>query len=200
MNKLDDKVKDYYQHQTLSPEATERMLKLGEKAAAQGNAGGRKLSVPARRGLLVFAASFLLAVIAGQFYHFNKSASELVLAEIAMNHNKHLESEYVFKDFRQLKLAMQRLDFELQPPENLPMKLLGGRYCSIQGNLAAQLKVTLNNVDEVATLYVTPVTERLNKISDQNVQFDNVSIRLWKDGNYFYGLASDAVLKLKADT
>ena len=158
MKKLENDIKNYFESQELSPDAIERMLAMGERATKQGDqdsqisgetSASKKFSNLTKRGLLVFAASFMMAVIIGQFYHFNKSTSELVLAEIAMNHNKRLDSEYIFNDFNQLKLAMQRLDFELLSPVNLSLKLIGGRYCSIQGNLAAQLKVKLDNSEGV---------------------------------------------------
>jgi len=84
------------------------------------------------------------------------------------------------------------LDFGLARPESLAAnyRLIGGRYCSIQGRLAAQLKVEDTNSGEIATLYITPVTERLIGISDQQVVHDNVNIKLWKADNFFYGLAT----------
>jgi hypothetical protein len=61
-----------------------------------------------------------------------KYHTELVLAEIAMNHNKHLNVEYPYHEYQELQAAMDRLDFKLTPIKNLPGKfsLLGGRYCS----------------------------------------------------------------------
>ncbi|MEJ2180390.1 MAG: hypothetical protein P8Y28_08125 [Gammaproteobacteria bacterium] len=43
----------------------------------------------------------------------------------------------------------------------------------------------------IATLYVTPSTDKLEKIANQQVVFDNVTIRMWQDGKNFYGLATD---------
>ena len=88
---------------------------------------------------------------------------------------------------------MDRLDFKLAPIKDLPGKfsLLGGRYCSIQGKLAAQLKVKDIVSGNIATLYVTTSTDKLEKIANQQVVFDNVTIRMWQDGKNFYGLATD---------
>jgi len=69
--------------------------------------------------------------------------------------------------------------------------LIGGRYCSIQGGLAAQLKVRSKASGKVATLYVTTLTDKLQRIKGQRVVQDNVDIHLWQQQGRFFGLATD---------
>ena len=198
MDKKDITIKKYYQDQHLSVGSVERILSCGEQAAQdRQNRSQKRTSFfsanQIKLGALAVAASFLLAIVIGQTYFFSRSATELVLAEIAMNHNKRLNVEYPYQDYQKLQAAMDRLDFKLAPLSDLPgeFSLLGGRYCSILGKLAAQLKVKGNNSGNIATLYVTPASEKLQNIANQQVVFDSVTIRMWQDGENFYGLATD---------
>lgn len=198
MSKKDKTIKEYYQDQRLSDNSVDRILERGRQVAQErqfaSTSRERFFSVSQiKLGVLAFAASFFLAVVIGQTYFFTRSNTESVLAEIAMNHNKRLNVEYPYQEFQKLQAAMDRLDFNLMPMIDLPGKfaLLGGRYCSIQGKLAAQLKVKDIVSGNIATLYVTPATDKLQKIANQQVVFDNVTIRMWQDGKNFYGLATD---------
>lgn len=198
MNKEGKTIKEYYQDQRMSTDSVERILERGRQVAQDRQSAStsreRFFTVhQIKLGVLAFAASFLLAVVISQTYFFSRSTTELVLAEIAMNHNKRLNVEYPYQEYQKLQTAMDRLDFKLAPMIDLPGKfsLLGGRYCSIQGKLAAQLKVKDIASGNIATLYITPATDKLQKIANQQVVYDNVTIRMWQAGKNFYGLATD---------
>lgn len=211
MKNLDKSIKDHFLDKRLSDSAIDRIMAMGEAAKLSGadrqpscQGKPRQQLIPASRfwwqktnnwqtASLIFFVAVFLGIFAGQGYHFNSSVTGLVLQEIAMNHNKRLEAEYPANEYIQLKTAMTRLDFELAKPEKLPdnYQLIGGRYCSIQGHIAAQLKVKNSDDGRIATLYVTPITKRLSGISGQEAVQGNVNIKLWMADNYFYGLAAD---------
>jgi anti-sigma factor RsiW len=190
-DKLSAGLKDYYQSQSLSAQSVQQLLAQAE------------VSKPAawwvRRPVigLAWAASLLVVVMAGQFFYhqhsFQGDLTTLVLEEIAMNHNKRLNAEYVETRPDVLRTAMQRLDFSLELPEDIQrdFQLIGGRYCSIQGGLAAQLKVRSNRSGEVSTLYVTALTDKLQRIKEQRVAQGDVDIHLWQQQGRFFGLATD---------
>ena len=120
------------------------------------------------------------------------SVGELVFEEVAMNHNKQLNVEFAISDYQVLAKAMSKLDFPLVPPTRFTPEytLIGGRYCSIQGTLAAQLKVKIPNSHRVATLYITPLSERLERIGQQNISRNGVNMSLWHRNGLFYALAT----------
>ena len=68
--------------------------------------------------------------------------------------------------------------------------LLGGRYCSIQGGLAAQIKVRDTTDGRIHTLYATQMTPALEKIGAREDVRDEVRITLWSEGDVFFGLAT----------
>ncbi len=202
-DKLSASLKEYYQHKSLSVDSVERMLAQinAEKPAAP-------LVIPwLRRPVagLAWGASLLVVVMVVQFFYYQQShqsnLTALVLEEIAMNHNKKLDAEYMETQPEILRVAMQRLDFPLNLPVDIQrdFQLVGGRYCSIQGGLAAQLKVRNRVSGAVSTLYVTELTEKLARIKEQHVLQGSVDIHLWQQQGRFFGLATDAALVSRDD-
>lgn len=186
MNNLDKLIQDYYQAQTLSENRSSAILQ--QTAVTPG-----KMS---RRRWLQAAA--MAAVSVGGFttlhLHLNeRSLTERVLAEIAMNHQKHLASEINSDDYVLLTQELDKLDFQLRAPLTLAanMKLLGGRYCSINGELAAQLKLRDPNSRDVHTLFITQLTPALKRIDEREARADGIALRLWREHDMFFALARD---------
>ncbi|MFT5369835.1 MAG: hypothetical protein ACI8V2_004813 [Candidatus Latescibacterota bacterium] len=68
-------------------------------------------------------------------------------------------------------------------------QLLGGRYCTIQGELAAQLKRQHKKTGDVKTLYVTRLTQSLQNVQAQTTTQNNITIQTWKTSDCLFGLA-----------
>lgn len=114
-----------------------------------------------------------------------------VLAEVAMNHRKNLQAEVRATSYADVALALDRVDFSLAPATALVgSALTGGRYCSIQGQLAALLKLQIDGRRH--TLYITPAADRLAGLTPYETTSDGVAIRLWTEGDRFFALAADA--------
>lgn len=202
---LEDHLADFYHRQELRPEklAELRLLAEGwratrEKAGVDATAhwrGRRMLSVGG-----VAAVLFLLAL--GAFYLgrvLRRAPSDELTAsalarsigrEIAMNHRKQLELEFLARDYVTLQIQMSKLDFALAPPSKgvtVPLNIAGARYCSIQGQLAAQIRAR-DPAGLVYTLYETKLTDKLRGAAGE-VKSEGVEIRLWSEHGLFYGLA-----------
>jgi anti-sigma factor RsiW len=120
--------------------------------------------------------------------------TERVLAEISMNHHKRLEVEVASDQYQVVQAGLGQLDFPILPTRKELLKnyaLVGGRYCSVQGGLAAQLKVRDRVSGELLTLYVTHLTDELERIDPLDANFDGVHIRLWQENGRFFALARD---------
>jgi hypothetical protein len=110
--------------------------------------------------------------------------------EIAMNHKKQLPLEFSAGDYAGLQLQMNKLDFALAPPSSpatSEMHVIGARYCSIQGQLAAQIRLR-DTTGRVYTLYETRLTDKLREVGGE-VKAEGVRVRLWKENGVFCGLA-----------
>jgi len=193
---IDRSVKTYYDDKQLSEQQLQHLLAL------QGNeenpVNDHSADDPYRPGSLglrfamTFAAGLVLVVAV--FLSGNWAAPDIadrVAQEVAMNHNKALRVEYQTDSYQVLSREMDKLDFDLLAPRLMVEKnftLLGARYCSIQGQLAAQLKLA-DSSGRVYTLYQTRLNDAFKEIKSDFLQWDQVSIRLWGEQDILYGLA-----------
>ena len=93
-------------------------------------------------------------------------------------------------DYAGLQSQMSKLDFAPAPPSSpagSSLHVVGARYCSIQGQLAAQIRAR-DPAGLVYTLYETKLTDKLRGVTGE-VKADGVRIRLWSENGLFYGLA-----------
>lgn len=145
--------------------------------------------------LVAFVGAFLLGRISWEGQDSVTVATNLtkvVAKEIALNHNKRLNVEFSARDYMELRKKMGKLDFPTIASVRLQRgqyQLVGGRYCSIQGQLAAQIKLK-DNKGRVHTLYQTPDTNTLAGLAEGERQVDGLRISLWREAGLVFGLAS----------
>ena len=144
---------------------------------------------------LTGVAAVLVVGFTGVYTAMHHSFTQAVYREVAMNHRKQLAVEVAAQQYEQVQSGLGRLDFSVIPNPDAPLAtdyaLVGGRYCSIQGGLAAQLKLSDPASGESVTLYVTPLTDRLSEVASSQDVVDGVTIRTWRDDERFFALARD---------
>ena len=184
MTDLDRLTKDYYAGAGLDAARVEAILAATPVRATPPAVWYRRIAA--------VAATLLVAAWLAHGYVIERDLGARVFAEIAMNHNKRLAVEVAASDFAAIGGALDRLDFAISVPGGpaAGLTLLGGRYCSIQGRLAAQLKLDDNGF--VRTLYIAELTPELAALGATTAVHDGVAITLWNDGSVLYGLAGDA--------
>ena len=187
MNALDRLVKEYYEGACLAEGRVDTILALAPAPARV---------TPAKvwyARIAAVAATLALASWLGHGYLVERDVTARVLAEIAMNHKKHLSVEVSASDFEAVGRALDRLDFPLRSPARLApgLELLGGRYCSIQGRLAAQLKLRDQESGAVRTLYAAELTPELAGVPRITAVYEGVEITLWAEDQVFFGYAAD---------
>ena len=91
--------------------------------------------------------------------------------------------------FGDLAAQLPRLDFELRAPR-LPTGWFteGARYCSVDGELAAQIQLRDENGHRYA-LYVTRARPKFDPLTDRRVRRDGGSVRVWREAGLVYALA-----------
>lgn len=184
---IDDQVRSFYLEQRL-PE--ERLTELLKRADEQRRARHRRWLALAATVVLVLAGGFWL-----RHWTAAEGLADRVVAEVAMNHRKDLAVEVVVADYEQLRPALDKLPFEVAPPaaeRSAGYKLVGGRYCSIQAQLAAQLKIRHPQTGRVATLYVTELSPQLASLPGQQRTDDEITVELWSQDGLLYALAKSA--------
>lgn len=160
-------------------------------------------------GLVWFSGSYLFDTGAGN----TNDLSSLMFREAALNHQSKLQVEYDDSDLVALGKSMERLNFELKVPANIAEShtLLGGRYCTLAGNLAVHLRLQPNHVISAGSdygfdlgidsgaersvvdersVFVTLANEELATLGDMSHVFpDKVSVNSWQQGDLFYLVA-----------
>lgn len=139
-------------------------------------------------GGMSFACLFLISLILFKFNSLDLNQS--LANEVVYNHNKNLESEILSDKVDMIQEKLAKLDFKLSKLESLGLsayKLVGARYCSIQGKLAAQLKLKHKDTGKRATLYQAyhPKLE----IGDTEYQIEKASVRSWKQDGMVFSIA-----------
>lgn len=183
MDNVEEAVKAYYTSQTLSDDRVALILREGRWVRSR---------IP--RALKQAAGWMFLLALAGLVVLSPwRNRLEIQTAkEVAGNHLKHLPPEIASGNFRRIKQALPRIAFPLAPdnPAALSdLELEGGRYCSIQGELAAQLAFR-DPKNRQHTLYVAPLSSDLSCIDPGTYPAKGVAVRFWRDSGRLYALAS----------
>lgn len=171
---LKDAVKNHYESKVLSEHQLERL----------------KTRRP-RLDLKVVLTGTITACLLFFFYFNTKPLSQRVMNEIAYNHNKNLGVEFNASEYGELQTKLPKLDFLIAQSNKLApakWKLLGARYCSIQGKIAAQIKLRNTETGEDHTLYQAKIPNGLssNAISSD---IDGVTVRMWTEKGLLFGIA-----------
>jgi len=146
-----------------------------------------------RRLFATLAAVILISVALTSHFtapRFN-DISQRAHDEIALNHRKQLPADWLTTDLATLNTAMDKLTFELHLPNDQALdslRLVGGRYCSLQGQLAAQLTL-LDDNDQPCTLLVLPDTPELRHVASADSTQTDIKITTWRDQGLLFGLA-----------
>ena len=95
----------------------------------------------------------------------NSKATDRVVAEVAYNHNKRMEMEMEMEiettEPAEINGFLETLDFNLIHSKILGsnFSIVGGRYCSIQAKLAAQLRIENTQTGALLTFYQSKLPE-----------------------------------------
>ena len=136
--------------------------------------------------LSVAAAVFITSTL---FLIDRTSLDEKIATEVAYNYHKQMEPEVHSADLSEIQAGLPRLGFTLVASNQLKgWKVLGGRYCSIQGRVAAQLKVQNQETGAVHTLYQVPLQEGW-EIEPFQTEKDGIVVRTWVEKGLLLSIA-----------
>ncbi|MEM8844424.1 MAG: hypothetical protein AAGB35_05200 [Pseudomonadota bacterium] len=132
-----------------------------------------KSSRKPRRSIWILSAAMsfaLVSIVIGLLTSnglFQKTEPSLLIAEeVAMNHLKLKPIEVSGGELSEISSYFSALDFTLAQSKYIQrnnLELIGGRYCSIQGVEAAQLRMKSDISDDVQVIYQAPFNQELFK-------------------------------------
>jgi hypothetical protein len=136
-----------------------------------------------------YAAASLVIALIFTFYP-KESNLQKIANEVIYNHKKNLPSEYLVNEFLDLNQRLLKLDFKVKSsPQLAHYEVVGGRYCSIQGNTAAQIKIKYNGI--TSTLYQSNFTDVNKEELPFQLNKDGVNVMIWVEGGLLFAKATD---------
>ncbi len=126
----------------------------------------------------------------------NQSTSISSLAsEIAYHHNKQMGMEIESSSLETVRTYLSKLDFPLIESNRFPSsnwELVGGRYCSLKGHIAAQLRLRERSTGKTATFYQLLMPKETANFEGTFEEFDQgVKVKLWKERGLLLGVVGD---------
>ncbi len=138
------------------------------------------------------AACSLFAFI-GFIYQPSHPEVATISKDIAYNHNSQLQMEVLSPELQTVQGRLNRLGFQLVSSSKLEKgkwQLIGGRYCNINGKIAAQMKIRNSESKAIYTFYQAKVpNEFINQLNDKETAIDGVNVKLWREKGLLMGLA-----------
>ena len=196
MNKpLKQSVREHLQSNTLTDKQLQQLESLSRQATPEIV---RRYSIYP----LAFAgavAAFLLAFLLAPMIIEQGDMRERIAMEVATNHIKLKPLEIETSNIEGIRDYFKKLDFlpvNSRLVSEAGFELIGGRYCSLQGITAAQLRVKKPGSDVVQTLYQTeyrkdifeamPLLEEGEEPVDIHVK--GIKIKIWVEKGLLFAI------------
>lgn len=185
---VDEQVRAYYATQRLPDERMARIL-----AAAEAVQPPRVIRWRQPQWLAAAAAFVILLGGAALWQVPPVYAAGRVATEVAQTHLKAHVPGVQGDCFDSVGAGLDELDFPLKPSPDFPMPegltVIGGRYCSVGGEKAAQI-LLVDADGRRCTLVVALATDtRLARVRDGEYRRDGVHVRIWHDAGRLFVMA-----------
>lgn len=202
MNNLNKLVSRHYEQQSLSPhrrilleqklerirpakEPIDTISELGfrDKETAKPGGGLRWFHYATATVLLVLTTTVL------QISSIDNERSEMALHAAALYHKTKLQLDFEGHSITELRNKMSKLPFSLSLPDTDNLRnltLIGGRYCSINGQLAAHLRFVSQSSGQRYSLFQTSLVPDLQRLDIAETEVEGMPVRLWNNDKYFY--------------
>lgn len=209
MDDLDQRLQNFYARKSLDKPTSESLVSLCDIAVdtasrpvgkpPAGVETGAEITrwwfgSPLWRLAGVAAAGLVLFVFTSEFHDRGSRVerTDRTIREAAMNHAMRLELEHVNRSLTALSESMNRLPFSLSMPERLDgkLELIGSRYCSLSGQLAAHVKFRDLESGQPVSLFITAIQDDFVPMQGQSTQLAGVDVELWQEKGLFYAMAS----------
>ena len=201
---LKNAIKSHYEEKSLSPDQLAFLYEQQISKRADVEPSQNKIYTwlvnyfrPSYQLALCMSIVAVLSMLfIGSPFYPNGPTIQDLKAEIAYNHDQNLEVEIASASLDEINDYMTSLSFTLIESTQLnsnTWKLIGGRYCSINGRLAAQLKIQNREDDKTYNLYQGEIPSglMLSSTSTPPIHFDGVKVSIWEENGLLMGLASD---------
>lgn len=149
-----------------------------------------------------YATAFLLLVSLSSVYKLLDEipSSKRIMAEIAYNHNQDMPIEVSSNSIGDISEYLSKLSFSIVLPSIFSepkWQFLGGRYCMLDGKLAALLKIKNTKDNQVYTLYQAKSDVNSPRDNALNDLIEGVDVSIWREQGLLLGLAMDNKMPIR---
>lgn len=178
---------------------TSRVLSSGNWQMAKTFNGWRSWVLSRTTGwrMTQASAAAVLVLVVAVFMHGNGTLAERrnhMVKEVAMNHGTRFDLEFSGESLAAIDQNMRLLPFSLALPGRLSgtVDVVGSRYCSLAGKLAAHVRFLDRETGKPMSLFVTGMIDDLEAMQPQNSELRGVEVELWREGGLFFALANQS--------
>ena len=182
MKPVDEEVVKFYDAQKLDDSFVESLI-------VQANNQPKASSF---RGWSI-AALLVISTIVSSFFMHREYRVSAVMNEIAKNYIKNEKVLFHTSKYSVLQEKLSQLDFNIKPNQIRLLDgfdLVGGKYCSLEGSKAAQMKFVNPQTGESKILYAVSLSQTLDWIEQDEGEKMEVDINLWSESGTLFGLSS----------
>ena len=192
---LKQSAREHFESYSLSSEQLQQLEALGRSTEAKPPARARIYRWTAAAAVAAFALAFALSTLMNQ----PEDMLQRIAIEVATNHVKLKPMEIETQSIDDVRDYFNKLDFipvNSAVVSNLELELTGGRYCSLQGIGAAQLRVKQPGSGTVQSLYQAdydkdvfndiPVLEHGDEPAERYAK--GIKVRIWAEKGLVFAL------------
>lgn len=195
MMDIDNRLREHYQGLDVQPD----MLSQLTRTSGTLTPLARLASAVTNQPVISWCAAVLILVTVTLGTHQYGASSERTLRtlnEAAMNHSTRLQLEFEADTIDNIDQQMTQLQFTVALPSEFDEQyaVLGARYCTINGELAAHVKFMNKETKKQMSLFMTRSAKGLQNVDDTTKQIDGVNVKLWRETGLFYAVASRSPL------
>ena len=194
---IDEALKEHYASKSLSESQLDQLMTMqaNHNSEATASAGLHRFLPDFsgyRYAFYATACMLLITCLAVTFSLLNEPPlSKRIMNEIAYNHKQDMPIEVTSGSLDEIRKYLNKLSFPIISPSALALpnwQFLGGRYCSINGKLAAQLKIKNLADNNIYTLYQASTKAGIS--GELSEMIDGIGVSIWREKGLLLGLAS----------
>lgn len=187
---LDEKIRGCFMAESLSATSVQTILARGKKAKELHDRAWWRPWLP-----VAAAAAFVMLVSfqIGKSYDVSQFANK-VAGEIAMRHNGVRPFDIEANTFDGVQSGMTDLAFSVTPHVKQGLlsayEVVGARYCFLEGQQGAHLRVRNRTTGVLCSLYVASLNGPLKELksSDREVHLAANDVTMWEDSDRLFAL------------
>ncbi len=186
--KIDEQIRDYYTSQRPSPQTVARVKQMIRAGAPVHSRRRLWIGIAAA---VVIAVTTVIWTAAHRVLPLPQQVALTVARQAAVGHNEKQELEFRVRRYGELQNKMKSLDFTPVEPAmmtNMNMHIVGARYTTLAGAIAAQIRY-VDDHGVPCTLYEVRSAGQLAVLVSGEQQVDGVRVNLWREKGLLMVLA-----------